>query len=209
MTAAVDTNLERVRAMVAASPRDEVKGYLLALECLVPEANAYLSVPVTGGALFVQWYATLGRQLSGREYVEEQTRRVIHPNMRRACALADELISTSGTGMRLLNPAPLFVENWTQDQYPNLWAATIRRFARTVFFADDWHLSSGCSVEYIVALEAGIPRHSMAGDRIDVMSAIELLSQGVDQYAEIGRSAELLSGSIAYLKRKVRADHAR
>lgn len=130
----------------------------------LPYANAavtYVSVPITSGRRFLDWWRREGRTLPQGSPAYETALRahVILPNVQHAGAFIEGLRWRHAQ----LSPQPLYVDpttcdvpGWTQNQYDEFWELVLRHHVKCIIFADGWEYSRGARREFMVAHQAGI-----------------------------------------------------
>jgi len=104
---------------------------------------AYVSVPVTTGRVFVDWFREHGRTLDPGSEEDRTAHRanVMLPNMQKAARVI-ELARWRHTGVAI-DPTTLMVEGWRQKDDHEFWLRVIERHVRRVNFLDGWHFSHG------------------------------------------------------------------
>ncbi|WP_162184744.1 DUF4406 domain-containing protein [Sphingomonas hengshuiensis] len=81
----------------------------------------------------------------------------------------------------VLDPSPLVVAHWSQQQYMLLWRGLIERHAREVRFMPDWEYSRGCAEEFVFAAALGIPTLDLDGSAIAPVAGAARLARAIDR----------------------------
>jgi hypothetical protein len=132
---------------------DEMPGLLEVYKSLVDGREAwYVSSPLTTGELMRE---VSSRQAApGLDLESLMAREVVEPNRRRAEAYVRKLRDKT---RYVINPAAVHdLSGWTQGDYRHFWGLVIQSFSQCVVFRDGWHLSSGCSWEFLVSIRTDI-----------------------------------------------------
>jgi len=117
----------------------------------------YISVPITTGPIFLQWYQTEGSALdpSSLEYKAKHQENVISQN----CEIARrkiEKIRATNTNVLIIDPTSFFISQWTQEEYHFFWGKIIECCVNKVILLDGWQYSAGCCYEFLRAVYNGI-----------------------------------------------------
>lgn len=118
----------------------------------------YLSTPITTGPRYLEWRISTTHVLSeGDEaYARELKQQVIVENLSRVKPLLARVKKTHEDYL-VIDPTELEMSNWSQGDYHRFWAEVIWQLADVAVFADGWHYSTGCALEYAVAVRKEIP----------------------------------------------------
>lgn len=162
----------------------------------------YLSGPITTGPRFVTWWGIAGGELvdNADEYNLSLREKVIEPNERQM-KLTAELLRASGNGA-VIEPASLFVNEWSQDDYLTLWEHFIADHASRIWLMDGWEFSAGCAAEFCRAHLEGIPTAHVDGTPIVARDGLEAIGRALTEI-------EGLSKIPTYLLTSLRNAHSR
>jgi hypothetical protein len=119
----------------------------------------YLSVPITSGGREIRLMKELGcktRSELQAQYPERYASEVIRKNEQAAAALATKIRAAFAHDL-VINPGPINVFGWTQEDYGKLWEQIVSSYAIRVVVAPEWELSRGARAEVGVALQRAIP----------------------------------------------------
>jgi hypothetical protein len=159
-------------------------------------AATYVSVPITTGRAFVEWFRREGRTLesSSEEYRTGHRANVMLPNIQKAGRFI-ELLRLRHSGV-VIDPTTLMVEGWQQKDFHEFWLRVIERHVRRVIFLDGWHFSHGCSLEFEKATTMEL---DCVDERMTTLTSergIELLGESIREI----NSLELDSSSLAPIR---------
>jgi hypothetical protein len=153
----------------------------------------YLSGPITGGPRFVRWQTTVGQEIESDEktYSLLLKRQVIDPNIQDLIGHADRLRADH---RHIIEPGSFEspASSWAQQEFYRFWEGVITERAKNVIFIDGWHLSVGCTYEYLCAVRANKNTIDERGQTLGVPAAIRLIEE----------SGESLRGSSAMERHK-------
>lgn len=175
--------LRKLKKASAAEPNVSVQHDLLlqAWECaFLGGSTVYLSGPITTGPRFLEWYSDVGVSLKDnlKVYTSSLRENVIEPNSREVREAAAQL--RNALHEPVLEPASLFVSDWSQRDYLALWARVIERFAARIVMMPGWEFSSGCVNELERAFIHGLPVTTLDGTSISLSFAEEQLRAAAD-----------------------------
>jgi len=153
------------------------------IEC---KSATYVSVPITSGPRFLEWFRTRGVQLeaNGREYAEELLQSVVRPNSEAVTNRVTEL--RKATKAVVINPAAFNRPDWTQDDYRYFWGYIIERFVDKVIFLEGWQYSSGCSYEFLKCVRSGIPAFAEDGTALHSELGCRLIESALAEMRAVG-----------------------
>jgi hypothetical protein len=137
---------------------------------------SYLSGPITTGLRFIEWWAKTGHGLAldSHAYRKGLQEQVIEPNEAQL-KLSAEFLRARGAEP-VIEPASLFVSDWSQQDYIELWEQFIVDHASRILLMDGWEYSAGCAAEFCRAHAEGVPAARIDGTPIvarDGIAAIE------------------------------------
>lgn len=139
----------------------------------------YLSTPITTGPKLLSWLGdqrARGREPSMDPTTELVRAEVVDQNMAQLGPIRDA-INALWPDSHLVDPTTLEVPGWSQWEYHRFWVETICRYVDRIVFADGWHLSTGCTIEYAVGLTMGLPMMGPDGTAITEEDASRLLHE--------------------------------
>ena len=173
--------------------------FLSVFDCIAGANQAtYISIPITTGFQFLDWYKTEGRQIKpGELYDELHYKKVIEVNIRASAAFIAH-IRQQKKGL-VIEPTKLTVLGWGQNDYHNFWVAVINRFIKDAWFADGWHLSKGCTLEFLTAKQKGIPVYDMQGREISTEQGYTLIESTIREYSALHLETDFFSDILSKL----------
>jgi len=174
---------------------------LASIQCAVGDQEVtYLTVPVTTGQLFIEWFQSTGKAIhKDPSYASRHATEVILRNM--------ETAKQNALGVRrdwaasvVVNPALLTVEGWRQGDYLRLWLRFICASATRVVASNGWSFSSGCALEITACLLRGIPVFTQDGRPLTLQDARRALDASIEEMVPTGlplETFERLRGVLA------------
>jgi hypothetical protein len=159
----------------------------------------YLSVPVTGGPVFVDWWKRRGHLLVGTpEFAREHRLNVVAVNTDQARVVGAKCRSLfSGI---VVNPSLLNLSEWGQREYLLLFISLIERIATRVVACDGWCFSKGCALEIACAMHWGVPVFSAEGVPVSRVVLAEELCQAIDVFRDAGISTTEIGAALDVLR---------
>src|SRR5207249_1208085 len=114
----------------------------------------YASSPITSGLRFFNFMKDLdvksAQDLKSHPLFKK---RVMNPNLTDGENFGTKL-RTDGYPLVIV-PGAVFAKGWAQEHYMSLWRQVIVRFASKIAFNANWHWSTGCVEEFLIAVENG------------------------------------------------------
>jgi len=151
------------------------------LGCIMEGRQAvYVSAPITTGPRFLHWRTGTGSQLTTTDdrYSNEHRRNVVTPNRERVQPVVRRVREHFG-GV-VIDPTALDdVPGWTQSDYHLLWVEVVRRYAHTVVFADGWEFSTGCTHEFLAALQSEAILLQEDLSALDARAGVQLIERAI------------------------------
>jgi len=162
-----------------------------AWQCVVGNEQAtYLSGPITTGLRFVETIVA-----NSPEHV------AINQNLEALRSTAKEL--RRSTNRLVIDPSPLTVPHWSQEQYMMLWRALIQRRASEVRFMPDWEYSLGCTLEFLHAKQLDIPTLTIEGLPVSVEEGLSKLKNAATSLAAISEKHPRIKPLAANLTKQL------
>jgi hypothetical protein len=201
------TNLSRSFSRTYA---DECAVAFSAIDCILNGEQAiYASTELTTGqrafSVLREIGGTRGADLKARLGEQGFVERILSPNVELAMAFARRLHQSLGGNQLVITPAPFTAPGWTQAEYLSFWETLIRTRVKAVYFNDGWEYSNGCTFEFAVALDAGLPTCEADGRMLGAETAMARIEAAIasldgdrlqsDRLAEnLNRMRELVRG---------------
>lgn len=167
--------------------------------------EVYRSVLPGRKAWYVSTPITTGRRLHGlrmrnslpgpKDYQDFLQEHVIEPNLREARKLVRHV--RRGRDRIVIDPSSVGdIPAWGQDDYRYFWELVIREFVQCVVFAKGWEYSSGCSYEFLAAVQAGVKTLDDNLKPLSRVKGILLLQQAVTAALNGGADAGFLQAVL-------------
>lgn len=166
---------------------------------------AYLSGPITTGPRFIDWWREIGHQLApdSEAYRAELVEKVIVPNENQL-KLTAELLRAK-TSEPVVEPASLFVTDWSQHDYLELWQQFIADHASRILLMDGWEYSAGSASEFCSAHLEGIPTARVDGSPIIARDGVAAIASALAHIEALPRPPTVLQNTLRTAKIKLEA----
>jgi hypothetical protein len=127
------------------------------IDCILNgEKGVYASSELTTGQRAYEELRARGLPSFG-QLADERRAALLTLNSEHASAFARRLRTMLPNAETVVTPAPFIAPGWTQAEYLTFWETLIRTRIKSVYFNDGWQYSNGCTFEFAVACESGIP----------------------------------------------------
>lgn len=159
----------------------------------------YMSTPITTGLELITARAAAlaaGHPLDAAT-VDVLRRRVIDANTARAVPLREKVLAEFG--YPLIDPTPLTVPDWKQEDYLKFWSTVIRDSVNAVVFADGWQYSTGCVLEFTVARTHDLARMNADFADITDFTAAELITDAISELRAAGLDTAVHEAALSVL----------
>lgn len=179
---------------------EDIERMLEVLATVVETKDAlYVSSPFTTGRLRSEWHR--GRDAPDEEdpgYLNELRRHVLEPNRANARRFVRELRRQRGSAV--IDPLGLEdVLGWEQDDYRAFWGRVIERYAKAVVFGSGWEYSSGCSFEFLTAVQCGAQLLNHDLRAMSATEGCERLQSAIRENRSTGHPTSFLESVLAAL----------
>jgi hypothetical protein len=167
------------------SYREEVEIVFSAIDCLLHRDHViYCSSELSSGlrlydALRQHNVKTAG-ELKGQIGAWYQAN-IWDVNVRSGTEFADAVRAVFPDRTIAITPAPFAAPGWSQSEYLYFWESLLRTRVKSVWFNLNWQYSNGCTFEFAVALDAGLPTFDHTGQVLTRSAGIELIRAAVQQ----------------------------
>lgn len=125
---------------------------------------------------------------------------VLGPNCEAAADFARRLRERFGGTEPVITPAPFEAPGWSQAEYLHFWETLIRTRAKAVYFNEAWQYSNGCTFEFAVAQEAGVPSFDAQGEPLELERGIEMVAAAVRELESRGVAPGRLAAHLSRLE---------
>jgi hypothetical protein len=156
----------------------------------------YLSGPITTGQRFIDWWRGGGHALArdSGQYSAALREQVIAPN-EEALKLAAELLRARHAEP-VIEPATLFVSDWSQSDYLDLWERFITDHASRILLMDGWEFSAGCASEFCRAHLDGVPTARMDGTPVVARDGIAAIRRALTEVEALNPVPQYLAETL-------------
>lgn len=180
--------------------REEVEMGFSAIDCvLCGERAIYASTELTTGTRLYDALRQTGtktaadlRKVLGGDW----TRRVWDPNVSAALDFAKAVRRAQDDRTLVITPAPFTAPGWSQPEYLAFWETLLRTRIKAAWFNSNWQFSNGCTFEFAVALDTGIPTSDHEGQPLDVDTAAHLITDAINHLKSDGFDTSSLTENL-------------
>lgn len=175
-----------------------------AISCVVkPGTATYVSGPITTGLKFIEWYMREGKNLRDHKQLYNSSLRenVIRHNEFAILDVAVECRRLRGTPV--IEPASLFIPEWSQPDYIDFWISVLREFVCEIVLVESWQFSAGCVAEFNFAVESGYVIRAHDDQVISREVGRELIESAVHVIEKIAADDVVLCALAASLRKVV------
>jgi hypothetical protein len=185
--------------------REEVEMSFSALDCVLNREKAiYASAELTTGRRLydamrefnVKTAADL-KQLKGKDWY---TANIWDANVKAAQDFAAHVREKLGGKTLVITPAPFSAPGWTQPEYLAFWEQLLRTRISSSWFKADWQYSNGCTFEFAVSIDAGVPTFDHQDNPLSVRQGSEIIDAAVRDLEKDGFDAAKLRENLARLQ---------
>lgn len=156
-----------------------------AIDCVLNGEKAiYASSELTTGRRVHSVLREIGAQRSSelrpRLGEQEYMTRIWNPNVDSAMTFARRLHHSLGGNQLVITPAPFMAPGWNQQEYLAFWEALLRSRIKAVYFNEGWEYSNGCTFEFMVAVDQGLPTFDAAGVPLRLSDATAQVAEAIE-----------------------------
>jgi hypothetical protein len=171
--------------------REEVEISFSAIDCALNAKKAiYASTELTTGLRLYETMRECGvvtvkelQQIKGKDWY---TANIWDANLKAASEFASRVrINLDGNPI-VITPGPFSAPGWTQPEYLAFWEQLIRTRISSAWFNLNWQYSNGCTFEYAVAMDAGVPTFDHEGRALDLRQGAQLVETAIQWLAKNG-----------------------
>jgi hypothetical protein len=164
--------------------REEIEMAFSALDCVLNGEKAiYASAELTTGRRLydalrefqVKSAADL-KQLKGKEWYAAN---IWEANVKSAQDFAACVREKLGGKTLVITPAPFSAPGWTQPEYLAFWEQLVRTRIISTWFKSEWQYSNGCTFEFAVSINAGLPAFDHQGNPLSLRQGTELIEAAI------------------------------
>ncbi len=171
--------------------REECALAFAALDCILNgDKGIYASSELTTGrrayGLFDEHGVHSAHELRDKLGEDPHRSLVLIPNCEAAADFARRLRERFGGTEPVITPAPFEAPGWSQAEYLHFWETLIRTRTRAVYFNEAWEYSNGCTFEFAVAHDAGVPTFDARCEPLELERGVELVARAVRELESRG-----------------------
>jgi hypothetical protein len=184
--------------------REEVDMAFSAIDCLLHRDHViYCSSELSSGLRLyealrqhnVKTAAELREQAGDAWYQAN----IWNVNVRSGIEFADAVRAIFPDRTIAITPGPFSAPGWSQPEYLFFWETLLRTRVKSVWFNFNWQYSNGCTFEFAVAHDAGLPTFDHTGQVLTRSAGIELIGAAVEQLERQGFDASKLRANAGSL----------
>lgn len=179
---------------------EEMELSFSAMDCiLMGERGIYASTELTSG--FRVYQACRDASVRTTDEVKKKMgadwyrRHIWDANVALALQFAGA-IRKEQEGRIVITPAPFMAPGWSQFEYLAFWETLLRTRVDASWFNENWQYSNGCTFEFAVAHDAGVPTYDKDGKTIDLDAGIRLVRLAVQSIESDGFDTRTLRQNL-------------
>jgi len=171
--------------------QEEIDMVFSGIDCVLNDEKAiYCSSELTSGsrlydALRKNGVKTGGelKQKLGRAWWSEN---IFDANVKLGKEFAQCVRGSLNDKTMVITPGPFFARDWSQPEYLFFWETLLRTRIKSSWFARDWQLSNGCTFEFAVCCDAGVPTFDCNGKSLELNKALQLIDSAIERLKKDG-----------------------
>jgi len=184
--------------------REEVDMAFSAVDCVLNRQKAiYAGAELTTGRRLYNAFREFHvktedelKQLKGKEWYGAN---IWDANVKSAKEFAVQVREKDGGKSLVITSSPFSAPGWKQTEYLAFWEQLIRTRISATWFKSDWQYSNGCTFEFAVCADAGMPTLDHQGHPLSVRQAAELINGAIRDLEESGFDTAKLRENLARL----------
>lgn len=99
----------------------------------------------------------------------------------------------------VITPGPFTAPTWSQPEYLFFWEMLLRTRINSGCFNRNWQFSNGCTFEFAVALDAGLPTIDHDGEPLPLEDGIQLMESAIHQLETEGFDTSTIRENLGRL----------
>ena len=185
--------------------RQEIEISFSSMDCILNgEKAVYASTELTTGLRLysamrecgVQTVAEL-KQIKGKDWY---TANIWDANVKAGSEFASRVRANLGGKFMVITPGPFSAPDWTQAEYLAFWEQLVRTRISSAWFNLNWQYSNGCTFEFAVAVDAGVPVFDYDGHAVDTRQGAQLVDAAIQSLVKDGFDVTKLRDNLARLQ---------
>jgi hypothetical protein len=185
--------------------REELEMSFSAMDCLLNgEKAVYASTELTTGQRLYNAMRQCGvktvaelKQIKGKDWYSAN---IWDANLKAGSEFASRVRVNLGRKFMVVTPGPFTAPGWTQPEYLAFWEQLVRTRTGAVWFNLNWQYSNGCTFEFAVAVDAGVPVFDCEGHALDARQGAELVDAAIQSLLKDGFDVAKLRENLARLQ---------
>jgi hypothetical protein len=162
---------------------EEMELAFSAIDCVLNGQHAiYASTELTSGfrvfGAFRDAKVRTTDELKQKMGKDWYSRNIWDANVALAVAFA-ESVRERATGTPVITPAPFMAPGWSQFEYLAFWEKLLRTRIKSSWLNDNWEYSNGCTFEFAVAHDAGVPTCDRRGNSLSLDDGVRLIREAI------------------------------
>jgi hypothetical protein len=179
----------------------EVELVFSAIDCVLHREHViYCSSELTSGLRMYEALRQHGLKIANDAFRSN----LLDVNIEAAIQFAEQVRHRFHDRTIVVTPAPFSARGWTQDEYLAFWEMLLRRRIKAVWFNRNWAYSNGCTFEFAVAQDAGLPTFDESGRPLSRKEGIQLIAEVIGGLQEDGFDTAKLENNL----HRLRSPHA-
>lgn len=187
------------------SYREEAAMVLSALDSTLNREKAiYASAELTTGRRFYDALREFHvgtaddlKQLKGKGWY---TANIWDANVKSAQDFATQVREKVGGRTLVITPAPFSAPGWRRPEYLAFWEQLLRTRISSTWFKSDWQYSNGCTFEFAVSADSGLPTLDHQGHPLTACQAAELIGAAIRDLDSSQLDTTKLSENLARIR---------
>jgi hypothetical protein len=137
------------------------------------------------------------KQIKGKEWYTEN---IWNANVKSAQNFAARVRADQNGNALVITPAPFSAPGWTQPEYLAFWEQLLRTRISSSWFNLNWQYSNGCTFEFAVSIDTGVPAFDHQGNSLSVRQGAELIDAAINDLESSGFDVSKLRENLARLQ---------
>jgi hypothetical protein len=184
--------------------KDEVEMVVSAIDCVLNgEPAIYCSSELTSGLTVFealgQYRVKTVAELKDKNGKAWFGANIWDVNCRAANEFARSVRKNCGGAVAVITPAPFSAGDWNQMEYLAFWEELVRTRIKSAWFNRNWEYSNGCTFEFAVAQDAGIPTFNFEGSDLKREAGLAAIQAAIERLKTDGWDTAKLQENLERL----------
>jgi hypothetical protein len=186
--------------------QEEVEIVFSGIDCVLNNERAiYCSSELTTGARLYdalrEYKLKTAAELRKKRGDAWYSANIFDANVKLGKEFAQCVRSLLSDNTMVITPAPFLAPTWTQPEYLFFWETLLRTRIKSAWFHRNWQFSNGCTFEFAVARDAGIPTLDHNGKTLDLDQAMQLIGFAIRRLDADGFDTSRLGENLERLQK--------